>query len=485
MLLTSTYSVKIKEANKAFEDTATKYRELVSFFVSVAIEEHGLFERQELVSGKEHRALMEKLTLETKSRPVVPYPVNDRFYKFPSYLRRAAIAEALGMASSYFSNLKRWESSDASARGEKPSPPTVGYTYPAMYRDNCFVRTGTYTASLKVWTRNTWDWVDVRLRKSDVDYIRRHCGSCKECVPTLRRRGKNWYLDFAFQTKKSLSTTPMEDQIILAVDLGINSACTCSAMDASGTVLRRYFYRPRREEDLLAHRIGKVRRANRGGMKPAYTKAEFEKIKKEKRRPLEPRNVGGGSRKTPRLWASVNNMNWHISEATAQAIIDFAADCHADVIVFEHLDLQGKKKGTKMRQRLHLWRARDIQKIVEGKAHRLGLRVSRVCAWNTSKLAFDGSGEVERGVDGNYSICKFKTGKVYNCDLSASYNIGARYFIRETLRDMSETTRLAIEAKVPGCAKRSTATLSSLISLRAEIASLASPSLNTRCILER
>ncbi|MGN0005305.1 MAG: hypothetical protein ACI37Z_04985 [Candidatus Gastranaerophilaceae bacterium] len=46
----------------------------------------------------------------------------------------------------------------------------------------------------------------------------------------------------------------------------------------------------------------------------------------------------------------------------------------------------------------------------------------------TSKLAYDGTGRVLRGKYGNhntYELCTFITGKIYNCDLSASYNIGA------------------------------------------------------------
>ena len=69
---------------------------------------------------------------------------------------------------------------------------------------------------------------------------------------------------------------------------------------------------------------------------------------------------------------------------------------NADVIVFEHLDTQGKKKG-RGKQKLALWRKQEIQKLVEHKAHILGIRISHICAWNTSKLAFDGSGKVERG----------------------------------------------------------------------------------------
>ena len=101
-----------------------------------------------------------------------------------------------------------------------------------------------------------------------------------------------------------------------------------------------------------------------------------------------------------------------------------------DCIVFEYLDHSGKKRGgRKYRERIHMWRANDVQDRVELQAHRMRMRISRVCAWNTSKYAFDGSGKVERDKD-NYSICKFTSGKTYNCDLSAAQNIGARYFLR-------------------------------------------------------
>ena len=59
---------------------------------------------------------------------------------------------------------------------------------------------------------------------------------------------------------------------------------------------------------------------------------------------------------------------------------------------------------------------------------------------STSKYAFDGSGTTNRrsvyhyehgNKKYNYSVCKFQNGKIYNCDLNASYNIGARFFLRE------------------------------------------------------
>ena len=100
-----------------------------------------------------------------------------------------------------------------------------------------------------------------------------------------------------------------------------------------------------------------------------------------------------------------------------------------------------------------MWRKRDIQNICEHQAHRHGMRLARVCAYNTSRLAYDGSGMVERSKK-NHSLCVFKNGKTYNCDLSASYNIGARYFIRELLKPFPETERSLLEAKVPSIKRR-------------------------------
>ena len=140
--------------------------------------------------------------------------------------------------------------------------------------------------------------------------------------------------------------------------------------------------------------------------------------------------------------------------------------------MFEYLDLNGKKRGSK-RQRLHLWRANGIQAMVTNKVHRLDMCISHINAWNSGRLAFDDFVHVLRGSestkieDDNYSLCEFTTGKVYHCDLNATYNIGARYFICELLKAVPVTEQQYITAKVLECEKRSTCTLSTLISLNA------------------
>ena len=440
MRIFSTYSVKVKEQNHIFKDTVNKYCNATDYFIRVCAAE---WEAVEKFKGSfERLRYVESLTITTKNRPDVKYDFEKDYYKFPSYLRRSAINEALGKVSSYKSNLHNYEEkirNDPRCTDKKPRFPRAGRTYPAMYRDNMFVRTGTYTARLKVYTRNTWDWIDVELKKSDVDYIKHHCSTREECVPTLQKRGKEWFLDFGFKEKVKLTEKDVTDRIIIAVDLGINHACVCCAMDAKGTILGRHILSLPKEEDSLRHAVNRIKRAQQHG-----------------------------SRKMPVLWAKAKGINDDIAVKAAQYIIDVAYKYNADIIVFEHLDTNGKKSGSK-RQRLHLWNKAYVQDMVSNKAHRVGMRVSTVNAKNTSKLAFDGSGKVERGIDDNYSVCKFRSGKIYNSDLSASYNIGARYFIREILKSMPATAGSDIEAKVPECTKRNTCTLSTLINLNAAI----------------
>ena len=265
-------------------------------------------------------------------------------------------------------------------------------------------------------------------------------------VETLKKQGKCWYLVFPFEDKVEFQKVDIQYQLIFAVDLGINNNATCSIMQSDGTVVGRKFVNLATEKDHLYKALNRVKKAQQNG-----------------------------ARKCPTLWKHVNDLNTDISRKTAKEIIDFAVLYNADVIVFEHLDTQGKKKG-RGKQKLALWRKQEIQKLVEHKAHILGIRISHICAWNTSKLAFDGSGKVERGTyvqNGvekyNYSICTFPNGKQYHCDLNASYNIGARYFIRELLKSDSVMRRLPSQTKDSDYGTGTTRTLSTLIRLNADL----------------
>ena len=432
----STYGVRIHAASlKPVQDMVRIYRDAVSYLIRVSDERWN--DLRSLNSFARQRVL-ESLVHHTKNRLFVEYEDFDlRFYKMPCYIRRAAITEAIGAVESYRSRLKAWNENPV---GNAPGLPQAGFTYPVLYDGNMFEQTGDYSARIKVWTRNTWDWMDVTFRKSDADYILRHCGNRHKLCPAIVKKGRKWELMFPFEEEVSLRTVDVKDQKILAVDLGINNACACSVMKSDGTIVGRSMFRLPVQEDCLNHLLNRVKKAYKQGHKHI-----------------------------PTLWNSIDNVNHVISVETARFIARVAEEYQVDVVVFEKLDLSGSKKGKSRRDRLHLWKGRDVQSMVISKVHRLGIRVSRVNAWNTSQLAYDGSGYVIRDKN-NYSICQFKTGKIYNCDLSASYNIGARYFVREIIKSLPATVGLGISAKVPECTRRSTCTLSTLISLNAALA---------------
>ena len=250
-------------------------------------------------SSLQRQRYIETLIHTTKDNPNPKYDFDSKFYKMPSYLRRGAISEAVGKVSSYHSNLANWEEKPV---GRAPSYPKAGYVYPSMYRDNMFIQTDTYKAQLKVYVRNTWDWITVDLCKSDMDYIARHCKSRKQCAPTLQKRGKEWFLDFPFEENVKLCDTVVYDQTIVAVDLGINTAATISVMRSDGTILGRQFCKLSKETDHLSHSVNRIKKAQQHG-----------------------------NSKTPRLWVHIAKLNGRICGAKRSHSVSEQPNCYQSV----------------------------------------------------------------------------------------------------------------------------------------------------------
>ncbi|MBE9166859.1 hypothetical protein IQ238_04685 [Pleurocapsales cyanobacterium LEGE 06147] len=72
------------------------------------------------------------------------------------------------------------------------------------------------------------------------------------------------------------------------------------------------------------------------------------------------------------------------------------------------------------------WLKSSIVSLTTEKYVELGGKTSKVNPRGSSSWAFDGSGMVKRNKK-NYALATFPNGKKYNCDLQASYNLGARY----------------------------------------------------------
>ena len=435
MKIISSYAIKLFGDLKALENTIVIYREALRFVIPVVDTYWDGIKDFEYV--KQRMSYVERLIHSTKENEAL-YGFDKEFPKFPSYLRRAVLNRALGIVSSYRSNLENWEKEP---KGQAPQLSLKHYAYPAYYKGNLFRNFDPIrqTIELKVFKNGDWVYVVYQLKTSDCNYYQNHLTDKKQNVPIITKKGRRFYATFSYEEETVL--VPEESiSKVCAIDLGLNTDATCCIMGADGTVYARKFIHFGKEHDRLNTQFGRIKR-----------------------------NQKRGNKKNTILWKRVSGISQDIADKTAQAIFEFGNQHGVDVFVLEFLEFKGKQTV----KRAHFWRYKRIFSILEMKAHRHGLRISRVCAYNTSNLAFDGSDKVKRGWEISketpYSIIQFASGKIYNADLNAAYNIGARYWIRHHLKSVPETERLVLEAKVPQVTKRSTCTLSHLISLRSEL----------------
>ena len=436
MQTVSSYGVEIRKQNIPIRQTLEIYRQAVSYLTEIY--EQVWTELKMIPEAKKRFNAAEHLIHTTKKNHA-RFDFDIHFPKMPSYLRRAAIQHVLGSVSSYETRLEQWE-----ATGEpsgKPHLTCENHAMPVFYRDVMY-REGTEgkdEAYLKLYDGHDWRWFCVCLSHTDMEYLRRNWYGKKASAPTLEKRHHKYFLRFSYTEEMTLTQTPVKDQIICSVDLGINTDAVCTIMRADGTVLGRKFIDFPSEKDRMYRTLGRIRRFQRKH----------------------------GAAQTGGRWSYTRRLNIELSRKIAGAVVKYAWENHVDVIIFEYLEMNGRISGSK-KQKLHLWRKRDIQKRCEYQAHRKGMRISRICAWNTSRLAYDGSGTVLRDRK-NHSLCIFQTGKRYNCDLSASYNIGARYFIRELLKPLPVTERSLLEAKVSAVKRRTSCVYADLRELSSEM----------------
>lgn len=413
------------------EPTICIYREALSFVIDVCYKEKSSWL---ILGSKEKNNFIENLIHATSENLNPKYIEFDKkFYKMPCYLRRSIISEAIGIVNSYLSLCDRYieDKTKALQDGKKfhHKPPRLSYdhySFPALYKGNMFENFDIDgTCRIKLFIDNDWKYVNIAFNKSALYSSKtfRFDGYTMDS-PSLVFKSKRFYLNVPFYKNIKLSK---EQDIVVGVDLGITNSAVVSAVMKDGTVIDRLFINQPKEKDHLKYQLDRLNKANR---------------------------MSGSKNKKPNIWRKINNLISAIATQTANDIVDFAKKNNAKVIVFEHLHFKRRKgdKKKKLRSKSQYWTKSRIQEMVKNKAHSMGIRFSRVNARNTSALAFDGSGYVTRNPKGD--IATFTTGKIYHADLNASYNIAARYFLRELER-----------AKVPVKIDRTSQTLDTLINL--------------------
>ena len=344
-------------------------------------------------------AAIEKLVHQTKKNPTPKHKYFvKRFWKFPSYLRRAAIEFVWGQVSSYLTWYRTWQSGTRKRKDAKPPVfnPTTS-CYPALYSGNLIKFNTDYSiANIKVWNGTDWVWSAIPITSKR----RRHLTG-KRLSPYLVMSKTKCHLAVPFKIKPIV----IKGEAVCAIDVGINTLATAVIVTQNGTVTERKFFHPSADIDrrdrqaaIIRSKARKTKKLHRGFCKSHYRKAK--------------------------------NISLNISHQISKQIIDFAISNSASVIVFE--DLKGwkpscGKKRSGLKQKFHTWMHRRLVQFTTEKFEEQGGLVELVYARGTSSWAYDGSGLLKRS-NKKYSIAQFQTGKVYNCDLSAASNIAARYW---------------------------------------------------------
>ena len=402
-------------------NTLALYNSALNYVCDVVLKHYD--EINEL-NNLEGRMYLEHLIHNTKNN-IAKYDFDSIYYKLPCYLLRDIESKAIGHIFSYKSNLDNYKKERynkiSNGKKFKKREPSLSKCnlLPSFYKGNMYKMISDNKIALKIYEDNDWKYEEFKLKKNDLKYINKING--KRYNPEIKIIGKKIYIKFTFEIEDlKLQDKELNKRIICGVDLGVNNDATISIMNYEGTILGRHFINTN-NKDLINHLLNKKRKIQRNSGNYKYL-----------------RNLHINNK--------INSINENIVNHTVNQIIKICLSYGVDVIVFENLRNKFKRAKRSFRARLHRWRKIAIYNKAYEMAHRNGIRVSTVNPNGTSKYAYDGSGLVERDND-NYSICKFVSGKTYNCDLSASYNIAARYYIRETLKPLDVNSRSELETK--------------------------------------
>ena len=380
-------------------DTVIIYREYVRRLISV-VNLHW----KEIAAIEAKQRYVEKLFNTTKDNPSPQYAkffgLGTKYYKFPSYLRRAAINDAIGHVSSFQTRYRDWQGGIRARRDARPPKlNTKCGVYPDLYKNQCIKIASDYSvAEIKVYKNKDWSWEEIKIG----NLAHRHLlPKLKQLSPTLVVRNNQASLSVPYEIKREKIKATNK---YCGVDLGINITAVCSIVDESGIVHARKFIHDgqaldKRDKHLarISRKARLTKKLHRGFAKIHYRKAA--------------------------------NLNQNIACSTAKQIINFAIANGAKTVVIENLRKwkpKGRKRKSSLKQRFHGWVSSAIADRLEQLGEEMKIQIVSVYARGTSSFAYDGSGRVRRDND-NYAVSRFQNGKIYHADLNASYNIAARH----------------------------------------------------------
>ena len=164
-----------------------------------------------------------------------------------------------------------------------------------MYRENTEEKDAAF---LNCTMAVTGKWFAVRLKHTDMEYLRKNTGRAKSQAPTLEKKHDKYFLRFTYAEEVALNRTPVKEQTICSVDLGINTDAVCTIMRPDGTILGRKFINFPSDKDRMYRVLGRIRRFQREH----------------------------GSRQVQGRWAYAKRLNTELGKKIAREIVFYASE---------------------------------------------------------------------------------------------------------------------------------------------------------------
>ena len=381
------------------KDTVTIYRDMVRRLISIVN-----LKWKEIAVVEAQQRYVEQLFHTTKDNLNPKFAkffgVGTKLYKFPSYLRRAAINDAIGHVSSFYTRYRDWQGGIRKRKTAKPPGLNTSCgVYPDLYKNQCIkVRHDYSQVEIKVYKNKDWVWEIIKIG----GLSRRHLiPGVKQLSPTLVVKNGSASLSVPYWIPRVKSN---ETKKYCGVDIGLNTTAVCSVVDESGLVHARKFIHDGKSLDKRDKHLARISRKARLTKKlhKGFAKVHYRKAA---------------------------NISKNVACSTAKQIINFAIANEATTVVIENLrnwKPKGGRRKSSLKQRFHGWAKGAIADRLEQLGQEYGIKIVSVYARGTSSFAYDGTGKVKRDKD-NYALGLFSTKKRYSIDLSASYNIAARH----------------------------------------------------------
>lgn len=415
-------------AANQFQATTDLFRSVVDYYLEV------FHDHLEILDHPGWLAAAESLTHRTAKNPSPLYHgFDDLFPNLPSGFRRAAIAEAYGLALAWRGNYHRWQKAKEKAEernrcrvtaGKKPIRfterppqfPKASQSWLTYYGTEYKVLDERHLL-LKVTTGASYIYRKVALAQPWVIPAGYATGS-----PTLVRKKSGWevHIPLFLQERRDLRPAAElmqdPDTSICAVDIGLNHHAVMTIQNTEGRVLATKFISGARDNHLRKQYLEKIVRLQK-----------------------ETGVIPEGERFAKDLWDKISNLNNNIAHQVSRHIVDFAAEHGTKIIVFEHLGNLRPQKGTRshrMNQKLGHWVKSRIVEYTRYKALHQGIIVCRVNPKDTSRRCPDcGFLSVERYLPGKpngvtLARCSNCSTHDVHADWLATRNIGQKFRLR-------------------------------------------------------